>query len=123
MQDAGTDQLVVVSKPGNSGGAKGLNRPAESEGQPQREEPRTKAKPYCISKQMVWEAYKRVKRNKGSAGVDGESLEAFEADLKGNLYKIWNRMSSGSYLPPAVRMVEIPKRGWTQAPVRHTYGV
>ena len=110
MQDAGADQLVVASKPGNSGGAKGLNCPAQSEGQPQREEPRAKAKPYCISKQRVWEAYKRVKRNRGSAGVDGESLEAFEADLEGNLYKVWNRMSSGSYFPPPVRMVEIPKK-------------
>lgn len=69
----------------------------------------SKAKPYDISKQVVWEAYKRVKANRGAAGVDGESLEAFEKDLKGNLYKIWNRMSSGSYLPPPVRLAEIPK--------------
>ena len=58
---------------------------------------------------MVWEAYQRVKANRGAAGVDGESIEAFEKDLKDNLYKIWNRMSSGSYLPPPVRLVEIPK--------------
>src|SRR5664279_2529309 len=57
----------------------------------------------------VWEAYKSVKRNKGAAGVDGQSIEEFEADLKDNLYKIWNRMSSGSYLPSPVRAVEIPK--------------
>jgi len=69
----------------------------------------TKAKSYEISKQIVWEAYKRVKANRGSAGVDWQSLEAFEKDLKNNLYKIWNRMSSGSYFPPAVRVVEIPK--------------
>lgn len=69
----------------------------------------TKAKPYTIPKQVVWEAYKKVKANRGAAGVDGQSLAAFEADLKNNLYKIWNRMSSGSYFPPPVRLVEIPK--------------
>ncbi len=66
-------------------------------------------KPYVISKQLVWEAYQRVKANRGAAGVDGESLTMFELDLKGNLYKVWNRMSSGSYFPPPVRLVEIPK--------------
>jgi RNA-directed DNA polymerase len=66
-------------------------------------------KPFGISKQLVWEAYKRVKANKGAAGVDGQSIEEFEADLKNNLYKIWNRMSSGTYFPPAVKAVEIPK--------------
>ena len=67
------------------------------------------AKPYVIPKQLVWEAYQRVKANRGAAGIDGETLVAFEKDLKGNLYKIWNRMSSGSYFPPPVRLVEIPK--------------
>lgn len=67
------------------------------------------AKPYVIPKQLVWEAYLRVKANRGAAGVDGESLMQFEKDLKDNLYKIWNRMSSGSYFPPPVRLVEIPK--------------
>jgi RNA-directed DNA polymerase len=67
------------------------------------------AKPFCIAKQLVWEAYRRVKANRGAPGVDGETLAAFEQDLKGNLYKIWNRMSSGSYLPEPVRLVEIPK--------------
>ena len=67
------------------------------------------AKPYNIPKQLVWEAYQRVKANRGAAGVDGESLAVFEKDLKGNLYKVWNRMSSGSYFPPPVRLVEIPK--------------
>jgi RNA-directed DNA polymerase len=67
------------------------------------------AKPYDIPKQLVWEAYQRVKANRGAAGVDGESLAAFEKDLKGNLYKIWNRMSSGTYFPPPVRLVEIEK--------------
>jgi len=67
------------------------------------------AKPYNIPKQLVWEAYQRVKANRGAAGVDGQSLTTFEKDLKDNLYKIWNRMSSGSYFPPPVRLVEIPK--------------
>src|SRR5664279_1710808 len=67
------------------------------------------AKPYAISKQVVWEAYLKVKANHGAAGVDGQSIEAFETDLKDNLYKLWNRMSSGSYFPPPVRLVEIPK--------------
>lgn len=74
------------------------------------------AKPYLISKRLVWEAWKRVKANRGAAGVDGESIEVFEKDLKGNLYKLWNRMSSGSYFPPPVRQVEIPKQsGGTRA--------
>lgn len=67
------------------------------------------AKPYEIPKKLVWDAFQRVKVNRGAAGVDGESLAAFEGDLKGNLYKVWNRMSSGSYFPPPVRFVEIPK--------------
>ncbi|MEV5413210.1 group II intron reverse transcriptase/maturase [Thermopolyspora sp. NPDC052614] len=62
-----------------------------------------------ISKREVWEAWERVKANKGAPGVDGRSVEEFEKDLKNNLYKIWNRMSSGSYFPPPVRAVEIPK--------------
>jgi RNA-directed DNA polymerase len=68
-------------------------------------------KPFEISKRAVWEAWEKVKANKGAPGVDGESVEVFEKDLKGNLYKIWNRMSSGSYFPPPVRAVQIPKRG------------
>jgi len=76
---------------------------------PQGEEPVAEAKPYDIPKQLVWEAYQRVKANRGAAGVDGVSLAMFEQNLKGNLYKVWNRMSSGSYHPPPVRLVEIPK--------------
>ena len=68
-----------------------------------------KAKPFSISKWVVWEAYKKVKENQGAAGVDAESIADFEKNLKNNLYKIWNRMSSGSYFPPPVRMVAIPK--------------
>ena len=64
-------------------------------------------KSFEISKSIVWEAYERVKANKGAAGVDGENLQLFEQNLKRNLYKIWNRMSSGSYFPPAVKQVEL----------------
>ena len=62
----------------------------------------SQAKPFTISKQLVWEAYQRVKANQGAAGVDSESVEQFERKLKDNLYKIWNRMSSGTYFPPPV---------------------
>ncbi len=68
-----------------------------------------KAKPFGISKRAVWEAYRRVKENHGAAGVDHQSLEDFGQDLSNNLYKLWNRLASGSYFPPAVLMVEIPK--------------
>ena len=75
-------------------------------------EPRRKAtKSLVISKWAVYEAYEKVKANQGAAGVDEVSIARFEEDLNGNLYKIWNRMSSGSYFPPPVRAVEIPKRG------------
>ena len=66
-------------------------------------------KSFVISKQLVWEAFQQVKANKGAPGVDEQSIEAFESDLKNNLYKVWNRMSSGTYFPPAVRAVSIPK--------------
>ncbi len=69
-----------------------------------------RAKPFEISRKVVWEAWKRVKANHGAAGVDEESISDFEKDLKNNLYKIWNRMSSGCYFPPAVRTVGIPKK-------------
>ena len=68
-----------------------------------------KAKPFDIPKREVWEAFKRVKANQGAAGVDGQSIADFEANLSSNLYKLWNRLSSGSYFPPPVRRVEIPK--------------
>jgi len=69
-----------------------------------------KPKSFEISKRAVWEAWLRVKANRGAAGVDEQSIEEFESDLSGNLYKLWNRLSSGSYFPPPVRAVEIPKR-------------
>jgi RNA-directed DNA polymerase len=67
-------------------------------------------KPFEIPKALVWEAFQRVKANGGSAGVDGESIEEFEKSLGDNLYKLWNRMGSGSYFPPPVRAVAIPKK-------------
>ena len=67
------------------------------------------AKPFSISKREVWEAYKRVRANQGAAGVDEQSIAEFAEDLANNLYKLWNRMASGSYFPPPVRRVEIPK--------------
>jgi group II intron reverse transcriptase/maturase len=70
---------------------------------------KSSGKPFEISKREVWEAWEKVRANKGAAGVDGCSIEDFEADLKNNLYKVWNRMSSGSYFPPPVLAVEIPK--------------
>lgn len=70
----------------------------------------TSAKPYDISKRMVLEAYRHVRANRGAAGIDDESIEMFKADLSRNLYKLWNRMASGSYFPPPVKQVEIPKK-------------
>lgn len=69
-----------------------------------------KPKSFEISKRAVWEAWLRVKANKGAAGVDEQSIAEFERNLEGNLYRLWNRLSSGSYFPPPVRAVEIPKR-------------
>jgi RNA-directed DNA polymerase len=71
---------------------------------------KSQGKPFDISKQEVWEAFRPVKANQGAPGVDGQSIAGFEADLKNNLFKIWNRMSSGKYFPPPVRAVEIPKQ-------------
>jgi len=69
----------------------------------------TSTKPYDIAKRTVWEAYQLVRANRGAAGVDDETIAMFEQNLSGNLYKLWNRMSSGSYFPPPVKQVEIPK--------------
>jgi hypothetical protein len=68
-----------------------------------------KVKPYVIPKQTFLEAWTKVKANKGSHGIDQQSIETYEENLKDNLFKLWNRMSSGSYFPPPVRAVEIPK--------------
>ena len=69
-----------------------------------------KAKPFVISKQLVMQAYRLVKANRGAAGVDHQSLDDFEEGLKSNLYRLWNRMSSGSYFPAPVKAVSIPKK-------------
>src|SRR5271165_6434263 len=74
----------------------------------------TTNKPFHIDKKRVYEAYKAVKSNAGSAGVDGQTIEQFDSDLQNNLYKLWNRMSSGSYFPPPVRAVSIPKKNGGQ---------
>ena len=76
-----------------------------------------KAKPYEIPKKLLWEAYQLIKSNGGSAGIDGQTIEGFEERLKDNLYKLWNRMSSGSYHPQAVRRVEIPKKSGGKRPL------
>jgi RNA-directed DNA polymerase len=75
---------------------------------------RATGKPFTIDKKQVYEAYKAVKSKGGAAGEDGQTIEQFEADLKNNLYKIWNRMSSGTYFPPPVRAVSIPKKSGGQ---------
>src|SRR3990172_1687941 len=111
MRHQGAEHPVVARKPvisrssqgGACSGAKSVG--PTSNGRSQKDE----AKSYCITRQEVLEAYIQVKSNKGAAGVDEQSIEDFERDLKGNLYKIWNRMSSGSYFPPPVRRVMIPK--------------
>ena len=67
-------------------------------------------KPFSIPKSLVWKAYKRIKTNGGAAGVDNQSLKIFDENRNKNLYKIWNKLASGSYFPPPVRAVEIPKK-------------
>ena len=76
-----------------------------------------KTRPFKIAKEAVWEAWLKVRANKGSAGIDTVSIEEFEKDLKNNLYKLWARMSSGSYMPPAVLLVEIPKKDGGKRPL------
>ena len=77
----------------------------------------TQAKPFAISKREVWEAFKKVKAKGGAAGVDGQSMESLEARISANLYRLWNRMSSGSYMPQPVRRVDIPKLGGGTRPL------
>ena len=77
-------------------------------------EPKLMGKSYDIPKRLVWDAWLKVKENGGAAGADGVRIEQFEEDLSGNLFRLWNRMSSGSYHPGPVRAVEIPKKGGTR---------
>ncbi len=87
-----------------------IKRPDRHSQLSRQEEGRRQAKPFDIDKRLFVEAFRRVKANAGAAGVDRQSLEEFEEHLKDNLYKLWNRMSSGSYMPPPVRAVPIPKK-------------
>ena len=80
----------------------------------------TTNKPFHIDKKRVYEAYKAVKSNAGSAGVDGQTIEQFDSDLQNNLYKLWNRMSSGSYFPPRVRARLHSQKEWRPADFRCT---
>lgn len=110
----GTEQAVLALKDPNRSEAKGLPHCAETEATTKGGDAGGRiaiatAKPFPISKRQVWEAYKLVKANQGAAGVDGQTLTEFEEEATDNLYKLWNRMASGSYMPPAVKRVEIPK--------------
>jgi RNA-directed DNA polymerase len=77
-------------------------------------EPRLQGKSHDIPKQLIWAAWLKVKSNGGAAGADGVTIEQFEERVKDNLYRLWNRMASGSYFPGPVRAVEIPKKGGTR---------
>jgi RNA-directed DNA polymerase len=77
-------------------------------------ETKSACKSFDVPKTLIWEAYLKVSSNKGVAGVDGQSLAEFEQDLQNNLFKLWNRMSSGSYFPGSVKAVPIPKNGGAQ---------
>ena len=112
MRRAGTDRSVGATKAGNAAGAKGSGQVvAFIEQLYNRRKLMSVTKQFSISQYLVREAHLTVKSNAGAAGIDKESIEDFEKNLIGNLYKIWNRMSSRSYFPPAVRAVAIPKKG------------
>ena len=112
MQGAGAELLVVALKVGNATGAKGQGQVATNTFQLFRRKTLkvAKSKPFTISKQLVQEAFKKVKSNRGKEGIDKQSIADFEKKLEDNLYKVWNRMSSGTYFPPPVKKVEIPKK-------------
>ena len=74
-------------------------------------------KPFEIDKRLIYEAYKKVKSNKGGSGIDGITIEEYDKDLSNNLYRLWNRMSSGSYMPQSVKLVEIPKSNGGKRPL------
>ena len=113
MEEAGADRLVVAVKRDIRAWSEGAELFSGKErSTPQKtveEELFMEMKPYDISKHVVWEAWKKVAANGGAPGVDGQTVEDFKRKLKDNLYKVWNRMSSGSYCPKAVRLCEIPK--------------
>lgn len=114
MRGTGAEQVVVAKKDRNGSGAKDLPHCAEATAATVSSNAYGRiavatAKPLPISKRQVWEAYKRVKANGGAAGVDGQTLDELEGGETNNLYKLRNRLASGSYMPPAVKRVEIPK--------------
>src|SRR6516162_1354352 len=118
MRGTGAEQPVVVMKVLKWGWSEGVA--LFCSGQRATGNGRTlmdRAKPYDIPKREVWEAYKRVRANQGAAGIDGQMISDFEADLENNLYKLWNRLSSGSYFPPPVRRVDIPKSDGRMRPL------
>ena len=122
MRGTGTEQAVVVEKDRNGSGAKGLPHragagAATAGGNTGGRTVQATAKPLPISKRQVWEAYRQVKANGGAAGIDGQTVEAFDEDMANNLYKLWNRLASGSYMPPAVKRVDIPKAGGGTRPL------
>src|ERR1700730_5936322 len=86
----------------------------QPEGRNRMQESKLQGKSHVIPKRLVWDAWLKVKRNGGAAGADGMTIEQFEVNLRDNLFKLWNRMSSGSYFPGPVRAVEIPKKGGTR---------
>ena len=112
MRWPGADRSVVARKALQWGWSEGIgsdNHRFETTGD-RMTSSAMKDKPFKIDKRQVYKAYKAVKSNQGAAGVDGQTLKQFETDWKRNLYRIWNRMSSGSYFPPPVRAVSIPKK-------------
>lgn len=114
MRGTGAEQAVVAMRGRNGSGAKGLPHHAEASATTVSRDAsgrmvKATAKPLPINKRQVWEAYKLVKANGGAAGIDGQTLEEFAKAETNNLYKLWNRLASGSYMPPAVKRVEIPK--------------
>lgn len=122
MRGTGAEQAVVAEKGRNGSGAKGLPHRAGADttttgGNACGRIVQATAKSLSISKRQVWEAYKLVKANGGAAGVDGQTLEKFAGNVSNNLYKLWNRLASGSYMPLAVKRVEIPKAGGGKRPL------
>ena len=113
MRGTGSGRPIVVMKPLYEGGAKGSGRPDRLEVNPRGKEPmdrsRPKVKSFEIPKRLICEAWEKVRANQGAPGVDAVSIAEFGNDERNNLYKLWNRMASGSYFPGPVRAVEIPK--------------
>jgi len=91
-----------------------VNECDQPKGRNRMSEPKLQGKSHDIAKRLIWAAWLKVKSNGGAAGADGVTIEQFEERLQDNLYRLWNRMSSGSYFPGPVRAVEIPKKGGTR---------